>query len=107
MKTLSYFLDTPTVKKLEQCYGLGLQELPVSTRLGILAALSSAAHAAHSVGVSESLDLLFAETVADTEPSPEHQLYALLSQLDAELSNPLQAVALIAGIAGALAYASV
>ncbi|HEY9876864.1 MAG TPA: hypothetical protein V6D29_00350 [Leptolyngbyaceae cyanobacterium] len=107
MKPLSSFLETPAVQKLDQRYGAGLRELPIATRLGILVALSSAAHAVHAVGVSEPLDMLFAETVADTDESPERELYALLSQLDEELSDFRQAIALVAGIAEGIAYASV
>lgn len=106
MKPLSSFLETPAVQKLEQRYGSGLQNLPVKTRLGILKALSSAAHAIATGGVRESLDMLFAETVSDTDASPERELYALLSQLDKELTDPAQLSALVAGISEGLAFHS-
>ncbi|HEY9879616.1 MAG TPA: hypothetical protein V6D29_14255 [Leptolyngbyaceae cyanobacterium] len=106
MKPLSYHCDTPAVQKLEARYGTGLRELPPITRMAVIAALASAAHASSTVGVSECLDVLFIDTIADTPTWAEQELYTLLKQLDTELDEH-QAIALVAGIAGGLAYAGV
>lgn len=98
-RPLRYFIHRPSIEALQERYGDTLEALPETMRLGIIAALSSAAHAVATTDSSEPLDVLLHQAVADTEDRPDAELYARLRALDSELSSYQEALVVALAIA--------